>query len=74
MKHTRFRKLTLLGVSFLLVQAAFGQSEAKSEKHKTIRIDTRSISDEISNIFRTVAFEIQKIDFEKVGIARNGRR
>ncbi|MHB1179938.1 MAG: hypothetical protein ACYCZO_16620, partial [Daejeonella sp.] len=41
----------------------------KSEKHKTIRIDTRSISDEISNIFRTVAFEIQKIDFEKVGIA-----
>lgn len=69
MKHNRFKKLMLLALSILLAQAAFAQSESKTHKQNTIRIDTRDISNEISNIFRTVAFEIKKIDFEKVGVA-----
>lgn len=69
MKHNRFKKLALVAFSLLLAQVALGQSEVKDHKHNTIRIDTRNISKEISNIFRTVAFEINKIDFEKVGDA-----
>ncbi len=69
MKHNRFKKLTLLALSFLLTEVAFAQSDSKAHKNNTIRIDTRDISNEISNIFRAVAFEIKKIDFEKVGVA-----
>ncbi len=69
MKHDRFKRVTLLAFSFLLAQAAFGQSDPKSHKHTTIRIDTRDIANEISTIFRNVVFEIKKIDFEKVGVA-----
>ena len=69
MKHNRFKKLALVAFSLLLAQVALGQSEEKEHRHKTIRIDTRNISKEISNVFRTVAFEINKIDFEKVGDA-----
>ena len=54
---------------FLFANVAYGQSEAKANNSKTIRIDTRNISNEISNLFRTVALEISKIDFEKVGEA-----
>ncbi len=69
MRHNRFKKLALVAFSLLLAQVASGQSEVKVHKHNTIRIDTRNLSNEISNIFRTVAFEIKKIDFEGVGAA-----
>ncbi|MEJ7778066.1 MAG: hypothetical protein WKF68_00635 [Daejeonella sp.] len=69
MEHNRFKKVTLLAFSFLLTQVAFAQSDSKAHKHNTIRIDTRDLSNEISNIFKTVALEIKKIDFEKVGVA-----
>lgn len=69
MKHNRFKKVMLLAFCFLFAKVAFGQSETKANKSTSIRIDTRNISNEISNLFRTVAFEIKKIDFEKVGAA-----
>ena len=69
MKHNRFKKVTLLAFCFLFANVAYGQSEVKAKKSSTIRIDTRNISNEISNLFRTVAVEIKKIDFEKVGDA-----
>lgn len=69
MKHNRFRKVSLLAVCFLFASVAYGQTEAKANKNTTIRIDSRTISNEISNLFRTVAFEISKIDFDKVGAA-----
>ncbi|WP_276345945.1 hypothetical protein [Daejeonella sp. JGW-45] len=69
MIHNRFKKLALVALSLLLAQVAVGQSDVKEHKHNTIRIDTRNISKEISNVFRTVAFEINKIDFERVGDA-----
>lgn len=69
MKHNRYKKLMLLVFSFLIGQAAFGQSEERSHKHNTIRIDTRNISNEISNVFKAIAVEIRKVDFEKVGTA-----
>ena len=69
MEHNRFKKVWLLAVCFLFGNVAYGQSEAKTNKNTTIRIDTCNISNEISNLFRTVAFEIRKIDFEKVEAA-----
>ncbi len=69
MEHNRFRKVWLVVVSFLFASIAYGQTDVKTDKNTTIRIDTRNISNEISNLFRTVAFEIRKIDFEKVGVA-----
>ena len=69
MKHNRFKKVWLLAVCFLFGNVAYGQSEAKTNKNTTIRIDTRNISNELANLFRTVAFEIRKIDFEKVEAA-----
>lgn len=69
MKHNRSKNATLLAFCFLFANVAYGQTEVKPEKTNTIRIDTRNISYEISNLFRTVAFEIRKIDFEKVGAA-----
>lgn len=69
MKHNRFKKVTLLAFCFLLANVTYGQSDMKANKSNTIRIDTRTISNEISNLFRTVALEISKIDFEKVGAA-----
>jgi hypothetical protein len=69
MKHNRFKKVWLLAIGFLFVNVAYGQSDGKAVKSTTIKIDTRNISNEISNLFRTVALEIRKIDFEKVGVA-----
>lgn len=69
MKHNRSKNATLLAFCFLFANVAYGQTEVKPEKTNTIRIDTRNISNEITNLFRTVAFEIRKIDFEKVGAA-----
>lgn len=69
MKHNRSKNATLLAFCFLFANVAYGQTDVKSEKTNTIRIDTRNISNEITNLFRTVAFEIRKIDFEKVGAA-----
>ncbi|MES3017592.1 MAG: hypothetical protein V4721_07435 [Bacteroidota bacterium] len=69
MKHNRSKKVTLLAFCFLFASVTYGQSDEKVNKSNTIRIDTRTISNEISNLFRTVAFEIKKIDFEKVGAA-----
>ncbi|SKB70716.1 hypothetical protein [Daejeonella lutea] len=69
MKHNRSKNATLLAFCFLVANVAYGQTEVKSEKANTIKIDTRNISNEITNLFRTVAFEIRKIDFEKVGAA-----
>lgn len=69
MKHNRFKKVWLLAVCFLFGNVAYGQSEVKADKNTTIRIDTRNISNEISNLFKTVVVEIKKIDFEKVGVA-----
>ena len=69
MRHTIYKKLTLLALSFLFVQMGFAQSDAKARKTTTIRIDTRKIETDLSNIFNTVAFEIKKIDFQKIGIA-----
>lgn len=69
MRHNIYRKLTLLALSFLFVHIGFAQSDAKAHKNTTIRIDTRQIETDLSNIFRTVAFEIKKIDFQKIGIA-----
>ncbi|MEJ7692575.1 hypothetical protein [Daejeonella sp.] len=69
MKHNRSKNVMLVAFCFLFANVAYGQSETKTNKSTTIRIDTRTISDEISNLFRTVAFEIKKIDFEKVGAA-----
>ena len=69
MEHNRFKKVWLLAVCFLFGNVVYGQSEAKNNKNTTIRIDTRNISNEISNLFRAVAIEIKKIDIEKVGAA-----
>ena len=69
MRHTIYKKLTLLALSFLFVQMGFAQSDAKARKTTTIRIDTRKIETDLSNIFKTVALEIKKIDFQKIGIA-----
>lgn len=69
MKHNRFKKISVLAVCILFASVAYGQSEKKGDKTTTIKIDTRNISNEISNLFRTVALEINKIDFEKVGVA-----
>ncbi|WP_411273240.1 hypothetical protein [Daejeonella sp.] len=69
MKHNGSKEVSLLVVCFLFGSVAYGQTDAKAERNTTIRIDTRNISNEISSLFRTVAFEIMKIDFEKVGAA-----
>jgi hypothetical protein len=69
MKHNIFKKLAFLAFSLLLAQVAVGQSGEMGRKQKTVHIDTRGISKDISNVFRTVALEINKIDFEKVGNA-----
>lgn len=69
MKHNGFRKASLLALCILFAHITYGQTDGKSDKSKTIRIDTRNISNEISSLFRTVAIEINKIDFEKVGAA-----
>jgi hypothetical protein len=69
MKHNKFKKVKLLALCFLFANVAYGQTEVKANKSSTIRIDTRDISNEISNLFRTVALEIKKIDFERVGAA-----
>ena len=69
MRHIISKKLTLLALSFLFVHMGFAQSDAKAQKTTTIRIDTRKIETDLSNIFKTVAFEIKKIDFQKIGIA-----
>lgn len=69
MKHNGFRKASLLALCILFAHITYGQTDGKADKSKTIRIDTRNISNEISSLFRTVAIEINKIDFEKVGAA-----
>ena len=69
MRHIISKKLTLLALSFLFVHMGFAQSDAKAQKTTTIRIDTRKIETDLSNIFKTVAHEIKKIDFQKIGIA-----
>lgn len=69
MKHKIFKKLTLLAFSFLLVQGAWAQSEVKTHKSNTIKINTRNLETHVSNIFRTVSTELKKIDFENIGVA-----
>lgn len=68
MKHNLYKKAALLAFSVLLVSTAFAQKETRNES-SVIRIETKNIKKDISNAVRSVASEIRRIDFEKIGAA-----
>lgn len=70
MKHKTFRKIALFAFALFFMQVASGQPVQKTNpKNAKITIDLKSIEFDISDVFRTVALELKKIDFEKIGMA-----
>ncbi len=70
MKRNIYKRLALLVFAFLFMQVASAQqSETQKNKDSKVVIDLKNIELDISNALRTVALELKKIDFEKIGLA-----
>lgn len=70
MKRNIYKRLALVALAFLFMQVASAQQgEKPKNKNSKVTIDLKSIELDISNVFRTVALELKKIDFEKIGVA-----
>lgn len=69
MKHNIFKRSALFALAFLLMQPASAQQTTKPNKSSKVTIDLKSIELDISEALRTVALELKKIDFEKIGLA-----
>lgn len=70
MKHNRFKKALLFAITLLFIEAASGQqAEKNNQKNSKITIDLKNIEIDITDAFRTMALELKKIDFEKIGVA-----
>lgn len=69
MKHSRY-KTALLALGIIAGQVSISHAqkrEGKSRAEKVVVVDIKAIEAEISNVFKTVAMEISKIDMKEVG-------
>jgi len=68
MKHRIFKKALLFALTLLFIEIASGQTKEKSDsKDSKITIDLKNIELSIGEAFRTFAFELKNIDFERIG-------
>jgi len=68
MKHRIFKKALLFALTLLFIEIASGQTKEKSNsKDPKITIDLKNIELSIGEAFRTFAFELKNIDFERIG-------
>lgn len=70
MKRNIFKKALLFALTLLFIEVASGQPADKNNpKNSKITIDLKKIEFDISEAIRSMALELKKIDFEKIGVA-----